>query len=60
MNNFFPVEIIKPNSECSNNFCLKNQGKYNGLWHPQEWRGIGHDGEEGKAVVHEDNEWGIR
>jgi ubiquitin-like modifier-activating enzyme 5 len=59
MTDFFPSDVMRPNPECMNNQCCKRQIEYKGKWEPMEWKGMGHDGQEGAVVEHEDNDWGI-
>ncbi|KAG1690625.1 hypothetical protein DVH05_027975 [Phytophthora capsici] len=60
MKDFFPSDVMRPNPECSNAQCRKQQAvSEHRSWTPMVWKGHGHDGQENVAVEHEDNEWGI-
>lgn len=55
--NFFPVAVLRPNSECTNGACVARQSDYAAEhWQPDEWKPPYQD--EGE-VIHEDNDWGI-
>lgn len=60
MSNFFPVDCIRPNLECTNGACRKRQKDQEaiGRWEPDVWKPPHADVDDGPAV-HEDNEWGI-
>ncbi len=47
------LDKLKPNKECSNNWCLKRQKEYKEV--VQEVKEV----PVKKVVLHEDNEWGI-
>jgi ubiquitin-like modifier-activating enzyme 5 len=56
----FPTAVLRPNPECQNNWCRNRQAQYKDSgWKAQVWNAMGHDGQEGVAVEHDDNEWGI-
>jgi ubiquitin-like modifier-activating enzyme 5 len=60
MKDFFPSDVMRPNPECSNAHCRKQQANpEHANWQPMVWKALGHDGTEGKAVEHSENEWGI-
>jgi ubiquitin-like modifier-activating enzyme 5 len=60
MKDFFPSDVMRPNPECSNAQCRKQQAApEHANWTPMVWKALGHDGQENVAVEHDDNEWGI-
>ncbi|KAJ0398959.1 hypothetical protein P43SY_008185 [Pythium insidiosum] len=60
MKDFFPSDVMRPNPECSNAHCRKQQARSEHQeWTPMVWSALGHDGELDLTVEHEDNEWGI-
>jgi ubiquitin-like modifier-activating enzyme 5 len=60
MKDFFPSDVMRPNPECSNFHCRKQQEAHHAeAWKPMLWTALGHDGEENLVVEHTDNEWGI-
>ncbi|DAZ94991.1 TPA: hypothetical protein N0F65_000623 [Lagenidium giganteum] len=60
MKDFFPSDVMRPNPECSNAHCRKQQEHHKASnWQPMVWGAMGHDGEENVAVEHTENEWGI-
>ncbi|CEG49181.1 ubiquitin-like modifier-activating enzyme 5 [Plasmopara halstedii] len=60
MKDFFPSDIMRPNPECSNAHCRKQQAiPEHQEWRPMVWKALGHDGQENMIVEHQDNEWGI-
>ncbi|KUF98639.1 hypothetical protein AM588_10010492 [Phytophthora nicotianae] len=60
MKDFFPSDVMRPNPECSNAQCRKQQAvTEHKNWTPMVWKALGHDGQENLVVEHEDNEWGI-
>ncbi|KAG7382497.1 Ubiquitin-like modifier-activating enzyme 5 [Phytophthora pseudosyringae] len=60
MKDFFPSDVMRPNPECSNAECRKQQAVPEHVsWTPMVWKALGHDGQENVAVEHDDNEWGI-
>lgn len=60
MKDFFPSDVMRPNPECMNSHCRKQQAKpEHKAWAPMVWNALGHDGEVNFDVTHEDNEWGI-
>ncbi|TMW57210.1 hypothetical protein Poli38472_003135 [Pythium oligandrum] len=60
MKDFFPSDVMRPNPECSNSHCRKQQARAEHKdWKPMVWSALGHDGEVNLTVEHEDNEWGI-
>ncbi|GLD96293.1 hypothetical protein PINS_up004976 [Pythium insidiosum] len=60
MKDFFPSDVMRPNPECSNAHCRKQQARSEHQeWTPMVWSALGHDGEVNLTVEHEDNEWGI-
>ncbi len=57
MSNFFPVDVLLPNSDCTNVACVARQADYAlSSWAPHQWTPP-HANDE--PVVHEDNDWGI-
>ncbi|RLN82281.1 hypothetical protein BBJ28_00016823, partial [Nothophytophthora sp. Chile5] len=60
MKDFFPSDVMRPNPECSNAHCRKQQAApAHAGWTPMVWTALGHDGKENVAVEHDENEWGI-
>lgn len=60
MKDFFPSDVMRPNPECMNAHCRKQQAvPEHNAWTPMVWSALGHDGEAGLEVAHDDNEWGI-
>ncbi|KAJ8552491.1 hypothetical protein ON010_g10057 [Phytophthora cinnamomi] len=60
MKDFFPSDVMRPNPECSNAQCRKQQAApEHANWTPMVWKALGHDGQENMVVEHDDNEWGI-
>ncbi|CAI5742426.1 unnamed protein product [Peronospora destructor] len=60
MKDFFPSDMMRPNPECSNAQCRKQQAVAEHVgWTPMVWKALGHDGQENLVVEHDDNEWGI-
>ncbi|XP_047484270.1 ubiquitin-like modifier-activating enzyme 5 [Penaeus chinensis] len=54
---FFPTMTVKPNPQCEDSWCRKRQAEYKAkkAAEPKVEKVV----EEEKAVVHEDNDWGI-
>ncbi|CAH0516163.1 unnamed protein product [Peronospora belbahrii] len=60
MTDFFPSDVMRPNPECSNVQCRKQQAVAEHIgWTPMVWKALGHDGQENLVVEHDNNEWGI-
>ena len=60
LTDFFPSDVMRPNPECSNAQCRKQQAVAEHIgWTPMVWNARGHDGHENVVVEHDDNEWGI-
>lgn len=56
LSDFFPSMMIKPNPNCSDNFCLKQQSEFkNRVKEEPEYTNV--DLPE-DIVTHENNEWG--
>lgn len=59
MTDFFPLEVIRPNPECMNTFCRRQQARLeHKQWTPMLWKAQESEGSD--EVVHEENEWGIQ
>lgn len=56
LSDFFPSMMIKPNPNCNDNFCIKQQEEFK--TRVKEEPPINSLPEEDK-VTHEDNEWGL-
>lgn len=60
MKDFFPSDVMRPNPECSNAHCRRQQAApEHANWTPMVWQALGHDGSLNLTVEHSDNEWGI-
>ncbi|CAI5735237.1 unnamed protein product [Hyaloperonospora brassicae] len=60
LTDFFPSDVMRPNPECSNAQCRKQQAVAEHIgWTPMVWKAGRHDGHENIVVEHDDNEWGI-
>ena len=55
MLDFFPKSTLKPNPECSNNYCKKHQAAFKS----KPRKAVEQKKAEEKKVVHEENNWGI-
>ena len=60
MNNYFPVEIVKPNVECVGRACRArcSEWKVKG-WKPQVWISPAELARDAEPIDHGENEWGI-
>ena len=59
LNNYFPVEIVRPNVECVNRACRKRVIEWQGKWTPQVWISPAELARNAEPVDHGENEWGI-
>ncbi|KAI9905441.1 hypothetical protein PsorP6_013930 [Peronosclerospora sorghi] len=61
MTDFFPSDVMRPNPECSNAACRKQQAAAEHVgWTPQRSNGLGQEERQEHGLVeHSDNEWGI-
>lgn len=55
MLDFFPKSTLKPNPECSNNYCKKHQAAFKS----KPRKVVEQKKTEEKKIVHEENNWGI-
>jgi ubiquitin-like modifier-activating enzyme 5 len=59
MNNYFPPEIVRPNSECVNKACRSRCVDWSGKWNPNVWISPAELAREAEPIDHGENEWGI-
>ena len=59
MNNFFPVEIVRPNVDCISKSCRKMCTKWQGKWEPNVWISPAERARNEEPIDHGENEWGI-
>ena len=60
MNNYFPVEIVRPNNECVSKGCRQMCLKWSTQqWQPQVYISPAEQARDAEPVDHGENEWGI-
>lgn len=60
LTDFFPKECMRPNPECANAQCRRQQGKVeHQAWRPMVWTPVTSTTDADQSEVHRDNEWGI-
>jgi len=57
LTDFFPTMMIKPNPNCSDNFCIKQQEEFKKRVNEEPECTTNEDLPEEK-ITHDDNEWG--